>query len=89
MYATSNLTSLTLLNCPFSGDPSAEADAGRAEGGDREAELQTWKRPRGCRAAIQRCCGQGDIYIMMKCLCVCLWVTKNHHFLLEVSCDHL
>ena len=26
-----------------------------------------------------------DIYIMMQCLCV----TKNHHFLLGVSCDHL
>ena len=26
-----------------------------------------------------------DIYIMMKCLSV----TKNHHFLLGVSCDHL
>ena len=30
-----------------------------------------------------------DIYIMMKCLSVCLSVTKNHHFLLGVSCDHL
>ena len=28
----------------------------------------------------------GDIYIMMS---VCLCVTKNHHFLLGVSCDHL
>ena len=27
----------------------------------------------------------GDIYIMMKCMCV----TKNHHFLLGVSCNHL
>ena len=27
-----------------------------------------------------------DIYIMMS---VCLSVTKNHHFLLGVSCDHL
>ena len=27
----------------------------------------------------------GDIYIMMKCLSV----TKNHHFLLGVSCNHL
>ena len=27
-----------------------------------------------------------DIYIMMH---VCLFVTKNHHFLLGVSCDHL
>ena len=27
-----------------------------------------------------------DIYIMMN---VCLSVTKNHHFLLGVSCDHL
>ena len=26
-----------------------------------------------------------DIYIMMKCL----FVTKNHHFLLGVSCNHL
>ena len=26
-----------------------------------------------------------DIYIMMKCLSV----TKNHHFLLGVSCNHL
>ena len=26
-----------------------------------------------------------DIYIMMKCLCV----TKNDHFLLGVSCNHL
>ena len=25
-----------------------------------------------------------DIYIMMKCMCV----TKNHHFLLGVSCNH-
>ena len=31
----------------------------------------------------------GDIYIMMKCLSVCLSVTKNDHFLLGVSCDHL
>ena len=30
-----------------------------------------------------------DIYIMMKCLSVCLSVTKNHHFLLGVSCNHL
>ena len=30
-----------------------------------------------------------DIYIMMKCLSVCLSVTKNDHFLLEVSCNHL
>ena len=30
-----------------------------------------------------------DIYIMMKCLSVCLSVTKNHHFLLGVSCDYL
>ena len=30
--------------------------------------------------------GGGDIYIMMS---VCLSVTKNHHFLLGVSCDHL
>ena len=27
----------------------------------------------------------GDIYIMMQCL----FVTKNHHFLLGVSCNHL
>ena len=27
----------------------------------------------------------GDIYIMMQCLCV----TKNEHFLLGVSCNHL
>ena len=27
----------------------------------------------------------GDIYIMMH---VCLFVTKNHHFLLGVSCNH-
>ena len=27
-----------------------------------------------------------DIYIMMH---VCLFVTKNHHFLLGVSCNHL
>ena len=26
-----------------------------------------------------------DIYIMMQCV----FVTKNHHFLLGVSCDHL
>ena len=32
---------------------------------------------------------RGDIYIMMKCLSVCLSVTKNHHFLLWVSCNHL
>ena len=25
-----------------------------------------------------------DMYIMMKCLCVCLFVTKNDHFLLGV-----
>ena len=25
-----------------------------------------------------------DMYIMMKCMCV----TKNHHFLLGVSCNH-
>ena len=31
----------------------------------------------------------GDIYIMMKCVSVCLSVTKNHHFLLGVSCNHL
>ena len=31
-----------------------------------------------------------DIYIMMSvCLSVCLSVTKNHHFLLGVSYDHL
>ena len=30
-----------------------------------------------------------DIYIMMKCLSVCLSVTKNDHFLLGVSCNHL
>ena len=30
-----------------------------------------------------------DIYIMMKCLSVCLSVTKNEHFLLLVSCNHL
>ena len=30
-----------------------------------------------------------DIYIMMKCLSVCLFVTKNEHFLLGVSCNHL
>ena len=29
-----------------------------------------------------------DIYIMMKCLFVCVFVTKNHHFLLGVSCNH-
>ena len=33
--------------------------------------------------------GDGDVYIMMKCLSVCLSVTKNHHFLLGVSCNHL
>ena len=34
--------------------------------------------------------GDDDIYIMMSvCLSVCLSVTKNHHFLLGVSCDHL
>ena len=33
--------------------------------------------------------GDDDIYIMMKCLSVCLSVTKNHHFLLGVSCIHL
>ena len=30
-----------------------------------------------------------DIYIMMKCLSVCLSVTKNDHFLMGVSCNHL
>ena len=30
--------------------------------------------------------GDGDIYIMMH---VCLFVTKNDHFLLGVSCNHL
>ena len=31
----------------------------------------------------------GDIYIMMKFLSVCcLCVTKNHYFLLGVSCNH-
>ena len=30
-----------------------------------------------------------DIYIMIKCLSVCLSVTKNDHFLLGVSCNHL
>ena len=29
---------------------------------------------------------EGDIYIMMH---VCLFVTKNDHFLLGVSCNHL
>ena len=29
--------------------------------------------------------GDDDIYIMMS---VCLSVTKNHHFLLGVSCNH-
>ena len=29
-----------------------------------------------------------DIYIMVKCLFVCMFVTKNHHFLLGVSCNH-
>ena len=29
-----------------------------------------------------------DIYIMMKCLSVCLSVTKNHHFLFGFSCNH-
>ena len=24
--------------------------------------------------------GDGDIYIMVKCLFVCMFVTKNHHF---------
>ena len=33
--------------------------------------------------------GDDDIYIMMKCLSVCLSVTKNDHFLLGVSCNHL
>ena len=34
--------------------------------------------------------GDGDdIYIMVKCLSVCLSVTKNDHFLLGVSCNHL
>ena len=33
--------------------------------------------------------GDGDIYIMVKCLSVCLSVTKNHHFLLGVSCNRL
>ena len=27
--------------------------------------LQTWKRPRGCRASIQRSCGQGDTMVAM------------------------
>ena len=30
-----------------------------------------------------------DINIMMKCLSVCVSVTKNDHFLLGVSCNHL
>ena len=30
--------------------------------------------------------GDDDIYIMMS---VCGCVTKNHHFLLGISCDHL
>ena len=30
-----------------------------------------------------------DIYIMVKCLFVCMFVTKNHHFFLLVSCNHL
>ena len=30
-----------------------------------------------------------DIYIMMKCVSVCVFVTKNDHFLLGVSCNHL
>ena len=30
-----------------------------------------------------------DIYILMKCLSVCVFVTKNDHFLLGVSCNHL
>ena len=30
-----------------------------------------------------------DKYIMVKCLSVCLSVTKNDHFLLGVSCNHL
>ena len=30
--------------------------------------------------------GDVDIYIMMN---VCVFVTKNHHFLLGVSCNHL
>ena len=29
--------------------------------------------------------GDGDIYIMMQCLSI----TKNHHFLLGVSCNYL
>ena len=29
------------------------------------------------------------IYIMMKCVSVCVSVTKNDHFLLGVSCNHL
>ena len=29
-----------------------------------------------------------DIYIMMKCVFVFVFVTKNHHFLLGVSCNH-
>ena len=31
----------------------------------------------------------GDISIMTECLSVCLSVTKNDHFLLGVSCNHL
>ena len=30
-----------------------------------------------------------DIYIMMQCVCICVFVTKNHHFLLGGSCNHL
>ena len=30
-----------------------------------------------------------DIYIMMKCLSVCVVLTKNDHFLLGISCNHL
>ena len=33
--------------------------------------------------------GDDDICIMTKCLSVCVFVTKNHHFLLGVSCKHL
>ena len=41
---------------------------------------------RGAWAGRELGLSDGDIYIMMQ---FCLCVTKNHHFLLGVSCDHL
>ena len=47
--------------------------------------LLTLSDPGASPVSIQVGGGDDDIYIMMKCMCV----TKNHHFLLGVSCNHL